>query len=182
MDQIRFGWSREEDVSSTFGENSAALWPEDTVESVDWVIHEGWDAQALSLGLSVNHDIALVFSDTAVDVPYSYLPLEEEVEQIDIGTEVDIVGWGRRTSAQSSESGSRQQAQSYVSKMADPEIEQGCTTGSRVWCEESGIPAIPSVPAPLPESKGAVCSAVPPFAIAGWIVGLALATLRRRRR
>ncbi len=209
MDELEFRWSRETDVQGLGGDEMT--WPDDAVRAKDWVIHSGWSPGQAHLGLDEYDDLGLVFLDEALDLPFAYLIREEEVWQLNIGSPLDVVGWGMRDATGDLPSGVMQHGDSTVARMSvtemqvglevadvrkchgdsggpsfmqvetngpvtqrlvgvcshiydlsdcsetgvvdtrvdayldwiDQKLRDGCADGTRVWCEETGIPALP---------------------------------------
>ena len=91
-------WSRQADLTDYDGSRRNLDWPEDAIAAWDWQKHEDFNIFRMSMGTAENYDIALLFLDTPVtDVPYAYLPTEEEAAQMVEGGAVTIVGWGQQT-------------------------------------------------------------------------------------
>jgi len=131
VDEREIRWTREADLSAWDG--SAILdWPEDSVKAWDWVMHDSWDAYALETGLSLNHDIALLFLEEALtDAPLSYLISAEESSQIEEGLDVTVVGWGQQTATGTFEPipagtyGYKQMGISHINELNDYELQIG---------------------------------------------------------
>jgi len=93
----KYYWSRQADLSYMEGPPSTPL-PADAITAKDWIGNESFDVFTMNVGLSDNHDIALVFLDTPVlDVAPALLPTLEEAPQIVADSLVDVVGWGQQT-------------------------------------------------------------------------------------
>lgn len=91
-----FYWTTAEDLTAYTGEREQEL-PEGTVQAVDWVFHPDFSLTALEIGLSDNHDIALVFlSEPVLDIQPAILPTVEEGAALEAGLEVVVVGWGQQ--------------------------------------------------------------------------------------
>lgn len=92
---LEFRWSRELDLSGY--DDPAGPWPADAVAAVDWVVPDEWSPDNMN-DLTVGdpkYDISLLFLEAPLlDAPYALLVTEDEADQIAVGTEVDIVGWG----------------------------------------------------------------------------------------
>ncbi len=96
VENAQFGWTRQVDLSRYDG-SGVSDWPSDTVFAKDWVYNPRWRFDNLQMGLALNYDIALIFLEEAlVDQPHAYLPLAEEADQLAVGKEVDVVGWGQQ--------------------------------------------------------------------------------------
>ncbi len=96
VEDKRLYWTREADLTAHDGSTIATL-PSDTIEASDWVKHDGFDMNALEVGLADNNDIALLFLETAVeDVAPAIVITAEEAELIAEGDAVDVVGWGQQ--------------------------------------------------------------------------------------
>lgn len=101
LEDLAFGWSRQE-VLSQYDLMASVLegpedWPDDVVMAKAWVAHPEFDLLTLQVGLAENDDIALVFLERAVtDVPFAIVPTDDEAKQVDVGDVVEIVGWGQQ--------------------------------------------------------------------------------------
>jgi MYXO-CTERM domain-containing protein len=96
LTDMEIAWTRQSDLSAHDG-SRIAPWPEDAVFAQDWVKHQSFSLNDMQVGLAQNYDIALLFlEEPLLDIEYAYLPTVEEVDQILVGNEVDIVGWGQQ--------------------------------------------------------------------------------------
>ncbi|MEC7242253.1 MAG: trypsin-like serine protease [Myxococcota bacterium] len=104
LNDVDIRWSRLADLSAHDGSEKAP-WPEDAVKAWDWVMHPSWNLQELSMGVSVNYDIGLLFLEEPVlDVDPAVLITADEAEQIVEGALVDVVGWGQQVATSTWES------------------------------------------------------------------------------
>jgi len=128
LDELKFHYIRDFDLTR-FSFGSSASVPSDAGTGEDYVVHPEYvGAQGVRTGLSPNHDIALVFLDEVVDHPFAYLPTPDEVEQIIVGLDVAIVGWGQQTSDQNPPPGTvqlKQQADSFIAEIGTTEFKVG---------------------------------------------------------
>lgn len=97
------GWTRQADLTALDGTTEAMPdWPADTVMAKAWVTHESFDLNGMQTGLATNYDIALLFLERAVtEVPHAYVISTEEATQLQVGTEVAVVGWGQQVASES---------------------------------------------------------------------------------
>ncbi len=258
LNDVRYYWTREADLTDLDGTNPNAPLPEDAIEAWDWAQPSDWDITKLQMGLAENHDIALLFLKEAVPVPHAYLPTVEEAVQIVEGAEVDVVGWGQQIATnfgQQPPSGSyalKQKGTSFIAEVSpyelkigeveedvrkchgdsggpsfmrvttestepvrligvtshaydmtdcketggvdtrvdhylewiQEEMEDRCADGTRVWCEETGIPAIPPPPE---EARACGCANTGEMQASGALMAALAAVLpalglRRRQR
>ena len=128
LDELKFHYIRDADLTA-YQLGATAEVPADAGTGSDYVIYPDYvGAQGVQVGLSANHDIALIFLDEAVDHPYAYLPTKDEVSQIVADMNVTIVGWGQQTSSQQPEPGTvqiKQVADSFISEMGETEFKVG---------------------------------------------------------
>lgn len=119
------GWTRQTDVTLWLdGDNPE--WPDDVVMASDWVMHDLWSIASLSYGLAENQDIALLFLATPVtDVTPAVIPTFDEVDEINEGDAVTIVGWGHQTDDQSGAVGYKMYGESDLSRLATYEFQVG---------------------------------------------------------
>ncbi len=104
------------------------------------VMHEDFNLLTLQMGLAKNADIALVFLDAPVDIPYAYLPTKEEAEQIVPGAPVTIVGWGQATTDPGS-AGTKIMADTVIGEVANFELQIGPAEADGRKCHgDSGGP------------------------------------------
>ena len=98
VENLEVRWSRQSDLTSWDGSNPSSPWPEDAVVAWDWVAHPDFDMQDFDIGIAENNDIALVFLDRPItDIPHAYLPTDNLGELLNVGDEVNVVGWGQQT-------------------------------------------------------------------------------------
>lgn len=93
-----FVWTRQADLTAWDGSSEQPL-PTDGVLASNWVLHEEYDIYDYGMGITQNHDIALLFLDEPVfDVPHAFPISPAEASQIVKGAQVEVVGWGQQTS------------------------------------------------------------------------------------
>ena len=105
--------------------------------------------QAFDIGIAQNNDIALVFLDTPVtEIPHAYLPTNSLGELLNVGDEVDVVGWGQQIATsqfEASPAGSfaiKQQGTSTISELGAYEFQVGALTEEVRKCHgDSGGPS-----------------------------------------
>ena len=149
LDELKFHYIRDADLTA-FQLGASAEVPADAGTGAEYVVYPDYvGAQGVQIGLSENHDIALIFLDTPVDHPYAYLPTKEEFPQIVVDMDVTIVGWGQQTSSQQPEPGTvqvKQVAESYISEMGDTEFKVGEEQADGRKCHgDSGGPTFATV-------------------------------------
>ena len=72
-------WTRQSDLTDWDGTQQAPPLPDDAIPVTEWILHEGFDINALQMGLAENADIALLFlSEPVLDIKPAYLPTPEE--------------------------------------------------------------------------------------------------------
>ena len=144
LEDVGYTFSRQTDLSEHVLDLQLTEWPEDAVHAWDWVTHPDWDMNALQTGLAENYDISLIFLEEPIlDVPHAYVILPEEVDQLQEGTEVAVVGWGQQTAdAETSPVGEKTMGMSYISELAAPEFQVGLVeTDTRKCHGDSGGPS-----------------------------------------
>lgn len=149
LDELTFHYIRDPDLTA-FQLGSTAEVPADAGSGSDYVVYPDYvGAQGVQVGLSANHDIALIFLDEAVDHPYAYLPTKDEFAQIVTDMDVTIVGWGQQTSSQQPEPGTvqiKQVADSFISEMGETEFKVGEVRDDGRKCHgDSGGPTFATV-------------------------------------
>jgi len=146
LSRVEHRWARDLDLS-TFG-GARAEWPEGSVGVTTYVKHEDFNIFRMGLGLADNHDIALLFLDTPVlDIAPALLPAADEVDLVDVDTEVVVVGWGQQTATNSSQTpprgtyGIKMMGISHVAEINEVEMQIGLeTTDVRKCHGDSGGP------------------------------------------
>ena len=123
MTDIDIRWSRKPDLSAHDG-SKIAQWPDDAVPAWDWTVHPEWDLFSMGMGVSENHDIALLFLEEPVDEPFAYLPSADEADQLAEGAEVVVVGWGQQEQ-DSDEYGYKQMGTSFIAELGSHEMKIG---------------------------------------------------------
>lgn len=139
-------WARELDLS-TFG-GFRVEWPESSVGVTKFVKHEDFNIFRMGLGLADNHDIALLFLDTPVlDTAPALLPGPDEVDLVEVDTEVVVVGWGQQTATSGTQApprgtyGIKMMGTSHVAEINDVEMQIGKETSDVRKCHgDSGGP------------------------------------------
>lgn len=135
------GWSRASDLTA-YASGAATDWPDDVVMGGDWVYEGGWDSAGLQLGLAENSDVGLLFLDEAVlGEALAYLPTESEAEQLGVGDEVAVVGWGMTDANDTSSSGRKVWGNSTIDALEAYEFQVGAATEAVRKCHgDSGGP------------------------------------------
>jgi hypothetical protein len=159
LEDVDIRWSRQADLSDHDG-STVADWPADAVPAWDWVMHTDWDMTAMGMGLSENHDIALIFLDEPVlDTPHAYLVSADEATQLQVGVEVDVVGWGQQVATGMWEQppagsyGYKIQGTSFINELAETEFQVGAVESDVRKCHgDSGGPSFMHVDADSEES------------------------------
>jgi len=144
VEDVSFAFSRQADLREYgFTLDDPPDWPDDAVHAWDWVVHPDWSFEGLDVGLSENFDISLIFLEEPVAWPYAYLPTAEEADQIEVGEEVAIVGWGQQTANnETSPSGVKQMGMSTITEVAAYEFKVGETASDTRKCHgDSGGPS-----------------------------------------
>ena len=125
-------WTRQADLTSWDGTGANPDWPEDSIEVLDWVMHEDFDLTAMQVGIAENDDIALLFLAEAItDTDPAYLPTSDEATQIEEGLTVTVVGWGQQVATgffESPESGTyaiKMMGDSHIEELGDYEFKVG---------------------------------------------------------
>lgn len=144
--RIEHRWARELDLS-TFG-GFRVEWPESSVAVTKFVKHEDFNIFRMGLGLADNHDIALLFLATPVlDTAPALLPSADEVDLVDVDTEVVVVGWGQQTATSGTQTpprgtyGIKMMGTSHVAEINDVEMQIGKETSDVRKCHgDSGGP------------------------------------------
>ena len=139
-------WARDIDLAGFGGVR--ATWPEGSIGVAAFVKHEDFNIYRMGLGLADNHDVALLFLDTPVlDIAPALLPAADEVDLIDVGTEVVVVGWGQQTATSPSQTpprgtfGIKMMGTSTVAEINDVEMQIGSAqTDVRKCHGDSGGP------------------------------------------
>jgi hypothetical protein len=146
-EDLQFGWSRQSLLYEWSLEDSAINgvkdWPTDAALSSNFVAHPDFDLFTLQTGLAANHDIGLVFLDAPVtDVDFAIVPTAEEGEQLAVGQEVVIVGWGQQEQDPLPGTvGIKQLGISDISELARPEFQVGAAYEAVRKCHgDSGGP------------------------------------------
>lgn len=146
-------WSRAVDLSQYGAGDRSAPLPEDAVPAWDWARHEGFSAAGLSVGVTKNDDVALLFLETAVeDVEFMYLPTAQEGRFLEEGFPVTVVGWGQQQQVDPFQTppegsvGFKQVGQSYVAELGDSEFQVGRLESDVRKCHgDSGGPSFAEV-------------------------------------
>ncbi|MDP6934311.1 MAG: trypsin-like serine protease, partial [Myxococcota bacterium] len=148
LEDVEIRWTREADLEEWDG-SSTPDWPDDSVLAWDWVFHEDFDLMSMEMGISENHDIALLFLDEALeDLPLAVLPTAEEADQLQEDNEVMIVGWGQQEATSMWEEppagtyGIKQQGTSTIANLGDHEFQVGAEESDVRKCHgDSGGPS-----------------------------------------
>lgn len=117
------------------------------------VFHPDWDFMALNFGLVAGqnlgeyNDIALIFLNRASEQPFAYLPTSDENQQVAVGKELEIVGWGQRdTSRYSTQVGEKYWGVSVVNEVNRFEFQVGSSADDVRKCHgDSGGPSFMQV-------------------------------------
>lgn len=158
ISDMEIRWTREADLSDFDGQGRPS-YPDDAVQAWDWVEHSDFDMYSFDTGIAENADIALLFLDTALtEVPYAYLPTEEEAPQVVEGLEVEIVGWGQQSYTRPNESppegsyGIKQMGVSVIGELGVAEFQVGPEESDVRKCHgDSGGPTFARVQTDSPE-------------------------------
>ena len=154
LEVVDVGWAPDSDLSMHAMDGVPTEWPATAHVASDYIVHQDFDILSMGLGLSLNYDIGLMFLEEPVlDVPHAYLITPDEVDQIQEGIEVAIVGWGQQTPDQQPPPGTvgfKMQAMSHIEDLADYEFQVGLK-GSRKCHGDSGGPSFMWVEADTPE-------------------------------
>ena len=126
--------------------------PDDAVCASGWTVHPDFDHQPAEpiFGCGRSEDLALLFLDQEVaDRTPAWLPSSHEAEAIEVGLEVDIVGYGQRVFDGDWEDiipGLRHHAASFVNELGEFEMQIG-DTGSegRKGHGDSGGPTFAAI-------------------------------------
>ncbi|MEC8382683.1 MAG: trypsin-like serine protease [Myxococcota bacterium] len=149
VENLEVRWSRQSDLTSWDGSNPSSPWPEDAVAAWDWVAHPDFDMQDFDIGIAENNDIALVFLDRPItDIPHAYLPTDNLGELLNVGDEVNVVGWGQQTATSQFDAppqgtfAIKQQGASTISELGRYEFQVGALTEEVRKCHgDSGGPS-----------------------------------------
>ena len=142
-------WTRQADLTSWDGSQENPELPSDTIGVVDYVIHDGFSMDNFNVGIAQNDDIALLFLETPIlDVEHVFLPNENIGSQLEVGMEVDVVGWGQQIATNQFEAppaGSyaiKQVGTSYISELGTYEFQVGKNESDVRKCHgDSGGPS-----------------------------------------
>ena len=142
-------WTRQADLTSWDGSQENPELPSDTIGVVDYVIHDGFSMDNFNVGIAQNDDIALLFLETPIlDVEHAFLPNENIGSQLEVGMEVDVVGWGQQIATNQFEAppaGSyaiKQVGTSYISELGTYEFQVGKNESDVRKCHgDSGGPS-----------------------------------------
>ena len=142
-------WTRSADLTSWDGQTTDPPLPNDTIEAVDWTLHEEFDMQSLSMGLANNKDIALLFlSEAVLDIEPAYLPTASEGSALQTGDSVYVVGWGQQSATGWNEQppagsyGIKQQGESFIAEINEYEFKVGDAQSDVRKCHgDSGGPS-----------------------------------------
>lgn len=106
--------------------------PDDAIAAVHHVQHPGYDPEIWYegvQGLVQAEDLAIVFLAEEADYPHTYLGHADEFEQVDEGTDVEIVGYGVRSydywGGDPENSGKRYRADTFVNEIGTWEMQIG---------------------------------------------------------
>jgi hypothetical protein len=152
LENITFWWTRQANLTDFDGTQMVPSdWPDDAVKVKEVVWHPKWDFFDMqnNLGVARNQDIALLFLKTPVlDVPLGILPTEEEALQIEVDTEVFVVGWGQQEATgmnQALEPGSyakKRWGTSFIAELGPSEFQVGLEEADTRKCHgDSGGPS-----------------------------------------
>lgn len=155
VSKIGYGFSQKPQLGDYALDFRETGWPDDIDADGDGtpeiaygkraVMHPDFSLLTMQMGLAENADIALVFLDAPVDLPYAYLPTREEAEQIATGMDVSIVGWGQATTDPGS-SGMKIMADTVIGEISPFEIQIGPAKSDGRKCHgDSGGPTFMDV-------------------------------------
>ena len=142
-------WTRQADLTSWDGSQQNPELPIDTIAVVDYVIHNDFSMDNFNVGIAQNEDIALLFLETPIlDVEHAFLPNDNIGNQLEVGMEVDVVGWGQQIATNQFEAppaGSyaiKQVGTSYISELGTYEFQVGKNESDVRKCHgDSGGPS-----------------------------------------
>ena len=128
------GWSRQADLTD-FTEGGTS-WPDDTVAAWDWVQHPDWDvdvaSSSASPGVTDWSDLAILFLEDPVDEDFIYLLQEDELDTLEEGVDLVVVGWGQQVATDSpwdpppeGSYGIKQMGLSHLAELGDTEFKVG---------------------------------------------------------
>ncbi len=151
--QVRMYWTRQADLTDYDGTGAGGIVPDDAVEAWGWVQHSGYDYWSMAGGVSINHDIAVLFLSAAVtSAPYAYLPSVEESAQVVEGAEVVVVGWGQQGAAPDSDFATKEMGTSQIDELGTHELLVGASESDVRQCfGDSGGPVLMEVSTDTPE-------------------------------
>ncbi len=153
LTDVKWGWTRQADLSEWDGTSRTQGWPDDAVGAIAVVGHDEFSMSGLSMGIAENFDVALMFlEEPLLDAPLGYLPTRDEAKEIAVDREVWIVGWGQQVDTEWWETppagtyAVKHMALTAIAEVGDPEFQVGPTEESGRKCHgDSGGPTFMEV-------------------------------------
>ena len=78
MEDVKMWWTRQSDLTDWDGTQQAPPLPDDAIPVTEWILHEGFDINALQMGLAEN-DIALPSYLSPFWTSLAYLPIVKKM-------------------------------------------------------------------------------------------------------